>query len=250
MRKPYIGITGFTRREETEKMLNLVPPSSKRLLMVGILASWKSLYEDKVSGRYPNIKNISKIFIQHPSALNLIHYHTKNTETLCEQLSSLTILGSKNLHGFQLNFTWPPILELIKYRSICQDNIIVMVITPQAFEDVKNSPRLLVSRIEDYKGLIDYVLLDRSEGYGIYLDTKFMKKYLDVLYSKDLGMGIGVAGGLSENTLHLIEPLIADFPDLSFDAEDKLRNSYDDSLNLGLAKNYLCKSLDIFRDTE
>lgn len=248
MRKPYIGITGFMTRGEVEDMLNLMPSSSNRLLMVGVLASWKTLYDNKVSGRYPSIKNISKIFVSHPLALNLIHYNTRNMEDLCDQLVSLTMFGGKNLHGFQLNFTWPPIPELAEYRSICRDNIIVMVITSQAFEfeDAKRSPRLLASRIEDYKGLVDYVLLDRSGGCGMPLDTAFMREYLNVLYAKDLDMGIGIAGGLSENTLNLVEPLIADFPDLSFDAEDKLRNPHDDSLNLGLAQDYLRKSLEIF----
>jgi len=245
MRKPYIGITGFMTNEEVNTMLNLMPPSSDRLLMAGVLASWKTMYENKVSGRYPNIKNISKIFAQHSLALNLIHYHTKNTDTLCDQLVSLTKFGGENLHGFQLNFTWPPISELTKYRSICRDYIIVMVVTNQAFEDTEYSPELLASRIEDYKGLVDYILLDRSGGYGIYLDTEFMREYLDILYTKDSNIGIGIAGGLSDSTLHLVEPLMADFPDLSIDAEDKLRNPYDDSLNLGFARNYLCSALKI-----
>lgn len=245
MRKPYIGITGFMTNEEVDTMLNLMPPSSKRLLMVGVLASWKTMHEGKISGRYPNVKSISKIFIQHPLALNLIHYHTKNTDTLCDQLVSLTMFGGENLHGFQLNFAWPPISELAKYRSICRDYIIVMVITPKAFEGVKYPPELLVSRIKDYEGLIDYVLLDRSEGYGIRLDTRFMKTYLDILYTKDLDIGIGVAGGLSENTLYLVEPLMENFPGLSIDAEDKLRNPHDDSLNLTFSGNYLYKALKI-----
>lgn len=246
MIKPYIGITGFMTREEVETMLNLVPLYSKRLLMVGVLADWSTLYKNKISGRFPNVKNISNIFIKHPLALNLIHYGTRNTDTLCDQLTLLTELGGKNLHGFQLNFAWPDIGQLREYRSIHPDHLIVIVITNQAFEDIAYSPQVLTSRIEDYKGLAEYILLDRSGGYGIYLDTEFMREYLSVLYTKDLDMGIVIAGGLSENTLNLIEPLVEDFPDLSLDAEDKLRNSCDNSLNLISAKNYLCKSLKLF----
>ena len=243
MKKPYIGITGFVTKEEVAEILKLMPHSSKRLLMVGVLASWNTMYENKVSGRYPSIKNISEIFIKHPLTLNLIHYDTTNTDTLCDQLISLTVYGGKNLNGFQLNITWPPIDQLKEYRSVYHNNIIVLVITPQAFEDARRSPRLLLSRIKDYKGLIDYVLLDRSGGCGISLDTIFMREYLHVLYAKDLGMGFSIAGGLSEDTLYLIEPLVKEYPGLSFDAEDKLRNSYDDSLNLDFAKKYLCRAL-------
>ena len=250
MRKPYIGITGFVTKEEVTEILKLIPPSSKRLLMVGVLASWGTMYENKESGRYPSIKNISEIFIKHPLALNLIHYNTRNTDTLCDQLVSLTAYGGKNLQGFQLNFTWPPIDQLKGYRSIYKNNIIVMVITPQAFEDARRSPRLLISRIKDYKGLIDYVLLDRSGGCGISLDTIFMREYLHVLHAKDLGMRFSIAGGLSEDTLYLIEPLVKEFPGLSFDAEDKLRNSCDDSLNLDFAKNYIHRALKMSGDAK
>lgn len=249
MRRPYIGVTGFMTREEVDNILNLIPPSSKQLLMVGVLASWKTLYEGKESNRYPRTKNISGIFTSHPLALNLIHYHTKKTETLCEQLSSLAILGGKNFHGFQLNFAWPPISELEKYRSICQDNIIVMVITPQAFEDIGNYPQVLVSRIEDYKGLVDYVLLDMSGGRGITLNTEYMRKYVETIYNENLDMGIGVAGGLCSDTLYLVEPLIKEFQDISIDAEGKLRN-HDDSLNLDFTKSYLYDALRIFGGNE
>lgn len=248
MMKPYIGITGFMARGEVERMLNLMPPSSKRSLMVGVLASWKTMYENRVTGRYPSINDISRIFVQHPLALNLVHYNTRYTEDLCEQLENLTILGGDDLHGFQLNFTWPPISELKKYRSIFRDKIIVIVINPEAFEDAKNSPQILASRIEDYNGLVDYVLLDRSCGCGIPLDTTSMREYLDVLYKKDIDMGIGIAGGLDGNNLHLIEPLVEEFPGLSIDAEDKLRNPYDDSLNLDIAEIYLNRLLEIFGD--
>lgn len=245
--RPYIGITGFMTNEEVIDILNLFPISSKRLLMVGVLASWKTLYENKASNRYPNIDNIAKIFPSHLLALNLIHYNTKNTENLCEQLVLLSRLGGKNLHGFQLNMTWPPTYELYKFRSKYPDHIIVLVITAQALNET-NSPNVLVSKIEDYKGLVDYVLLDQSEGYGIPLDTELMQKCIDVL-KLNRSMGIVVAGGLSSKTLNLVEPLIKNFPDLSIDAEDRLRDD-NDLLNLNLARDYVCRALQMFGEVE
>lgn len=242
----YIGITGFMTREEVETMLSLMPLTSERLLMVGILANWKTMQGFKSEGgRHPNIENIKKIFVSHPAALNLIHYSTKKIDSLCEQLAQLAKLSDNNLHGFQLNIVWPPKDELSRYRSIYPHHKIIMTIGDRAIRDVGNSPYLLTSKISEYEGLIDYILLDRSLGYGIPIDPKFMRKYVTILHVADLTMGIAIAGGLSPTTLGVIEPLIKDFPDLSIDAENNLRNQ-DDSLNLGLAQDYLDRSLQIF----
>lgn len=243
-RRPYIGITGFMTNEETMEILNLVPTSSNMSLMVGVLASWKTLYENKESNRYPKLEKITKIFPSHPLAINLIHYNTRNTENLCEQLILLNKIGGPNLHGFQLNMTWPPIDELFKYRSSFPENILVLVVTKQAFQE--ENINVIYSKIEMYKKLvdIDYVLLDQSEGRGIPLNTEFMQKCIEVIKTIS-GINIVVAGGLSSSTLELIEPLIKKYPGLSVDAEDKLRDG-DDHLILNLAKDYVHNALQIY----
>lgn len=243
--KPYIGITGFTKNEEVNEILSLVPTSSKQLLMIGVLANWNTVYKNKESNRYPNTENIAKIFPSNPLAINLIHYDTENTKNLHEQLLMLNKLGGKNLHGIQLNLTWPPKDELRIYRSLSPNNIIVLVITSKAFYDADYDPNLLVSKIQEYKGLVDYILLDQSGGYGIPINTELMMECIEVFKAKELNMGIGVAGGLSPTTLNLVEPLIKEFPDLSIDAEDKLRDD-NDCLNLNIARDYLCMALQIY----
>lgn len=55
-------------------------------------------------------------------------------------------------------------------------------------------------------GLIDYVLLDLSGGKGKMLDPKKLKDYLAAI-DKESGfhdMGVGVAGGLSWDTMYFI----------------------------------------------
>lgn len=231
-------------REEIEVVLSCMPKSSKRLLMVGVLASWRTLYENKESGRYPKIENIKNIFVEHPLALNLVHYNTRRTDNLCEQLVQLTKVSGPNIHGLQLNIPWPPKDELYTYRSEYPNHKIVIMVNDDALNDVLYSQQSLVSKIKEYKDIVDYVLLDQSCGHGIPLDVEFMRRYLDVLYKEDLGLGIVVAGGLCSTTLNIIKTIINDFPDLSIDAEGKLRNQ-DDSLNLGLTYDYLYEALKI-----
>jgi len=140
---------------------------------------------------------------------------------------------------------WPPRNELRKYYLQYPNHLIVLTIDDRALNAVENSPELLISKIEEYNGLIDYILLDRSLGYGVPMDTKFMRRYINILHATELG--IVIAGGLSPKTLHLVEPLVRDFQGLSIDAQNNIRNM-DDSLNLDVACDYIHRSLKIFGD--
>jgi len=244
--KSYIGITGFINRKEIDSILNLMPESS-RLLMVGVLASQNTIsgHSNRQVNRYPKIGDIIDIFPEHPQVLNLLHYNTKELSTLYEQLVEIMKLGIKNLHGFQLNILPPDPAELRKFRSLYPEMQIVLQIGSLTFQEIGNSPDRLATYVSRYKGVVEYILLDTSRGTGSPLDTEEIGKYLAVLSEKKLGMGVVVAGGLSSTTLNLIEPLIRKSPRLSFDAEGRLRDE-NDSLDISLAGEYLYKALKIF----
>ena len=61
--------------------------------------------------------------------------------------------------------------------------------------------------------------------------------------------GIVVAGGLGPRTLHLIEPIIEEFPDISIDAQGQLRPSHNalDPIDWDMAGEYLTKSLQMLK---
>ncbi len=253
MQKPYIGITGFMAREEVQSVLDIIPKDSQRLLMIGVLASQKTLIgvTNKYPNRYPHRNQIAHIFPMphlNPSALNLVHYNTKDPTTLLAQMKEVTEVGGPNFKGFQLNMAWPPVETLLKYRYWCPwGTKIVLQVGSHAFEVAgRHSPDLLAKQVHEYSTMINYVLLDLSGGLGMSLDAKKLRPYLDALKSKiDSDIGIGVAGGLSPTTLHLIEPLLEDFPDLCIDAEGRLRDK-DDNLDLNLAGDYVRQALSMF----
>jgi hypothetical protein len=66
-----------------------------------------------------------------------------------------------------------------------------------------------------------------------------------VITDKGWNIGLGVAGGLGPDSLNLVEPLIAKFPNLSIDAEGRLRNNQND-LDLKAMSDYLAKALQLF----
>ena len=245
--KPYIGITGFMHRGEVDAVLGVFPEDSPRKLMVGVLASEKTLsgQTNKRPGRYPDRLAVQHIFSDSPLALNLVHYNTKNPETLTTQMRAFAeLFGGPYFHGFQLNVAWPSPSKLANYRATCK-GVIVLQIGAHAVEMVDNSPEKLAERVAEYRGLVEYVLLDPSGGKGQPFDTEQARLYLRALAEKDLGIGLGVAGGLSAETLYLVEPLVEEFPDLSIDAEGRLRDE-NDNLDLEAAKRYASAALKLF----
>ncbi len=225
-----------------------MPRQSSRLLMAGVLASSRTLkgLENRWPSRYPDVNSIAAILPSHPLALNLVHYNTEEPESLCQQLLELTSLGGPNLHGYQLNLAWPPVTELSRYRSHFPEMKVVLQISQKSLEMVGYLTQNLVEKLaQEYSGLVDYALLDRSAGYGIPLDPQWTAEHLEVMQEANLGLGLGVAGGLSPSTLDLVEPLINDFPELSIDAESLLRDK-DDRLDIGRAKDYIGRALQLF----
>jgi len=79
--KPYIGITGFTKREEVEFALKVFPRNSNRKLMVGVLATYKSLrgipMKPKWAKQTPNPEKIKDIFSNDERVINLVHFSTE-----------------------------------------------------------------------------------------------------------------------------------------------------------------------------
>lgn len=247
MRKPYIGITGFMSLGDVLHVLNAVPTNANRLVMVGVLASLKTMrgIQNKWPNRYPTMDRITGIFPDHPLALNLIHYNTKEKETLGDQLVAMTGFGGANMHGFQLNIAWPELDVLREYKRAYPTKQIVLQVGGHAFDMVNHSPQQLASRVAEYNGVVEYVLLDPSGGYGKPFDPDRARDYLVALQEEGLNIGLGVAGGLSPTTISLVEPLAREFADLSIDAEGRLRTP-EDHLGLVVASDYLCRAFEMF----
>lgn len=246
--KPYIGITGFMSHSQVLSLFRAIPKHTDRLIMVGVLASSQTIrgIPNKWPNRYPRPTELGNIFIDHPLALNLIHYNTKEKETLFDQMQEVRSLAGPHCHGFQLNIAWPDPEVLMKVAMQSKRPIIVLQVGGHALEMVSHSPIVLADKVEQYKGLIDYVLLDPSGGLGTPLNPHIAQLYLQILSSKNLGMGLAVAGGLSASTLHLIEPLAKEFPDVSIDAEGKLRDK-EDRLDIEAMRKYIAAALALFR---
>ena len=234
MKQVYVGITGFTSRNEVYSVSDsMMSEDSNRLLMVGVLASQKTLrgQKNKWPNRYPRVQDISGIFTQHEGVLNLIHYstdnHHENPNFLIDELIQMTQLGGPFLHGFQLNIAWPSRGAIAEFRKNVPNKVIVLQIGGKALRVINHSPKNLADDLIKYEELVDYVLIDPSGGLGIPFDTEKARTYLEAIKERGIDLGLGVAGGLSPTTLDLVQPLLSDFPELSWDAEGRLRDEQD-----------------------
>ncbi len=217
---PYIGVTGFTTAAQVSEALALVPLTSRRLLMVGVLASRRTCagLPERSPRRLPTVEAIPEIFPDHPIALNLVHYYTDEPATLGRQLAAVAERCGPNLHGFQINGVWPSRDDLEALRGL---RIVIQMDAGM----LAGPPEEAARRAREIAGLADDLLLDASGGQGRPLDPAALLPFLRAL--ADTGLGLGVAGGLSASNLHLLEPLLAEFPELSFDAETCLRDEED-----------------------
>jgi len=228
---PYLGVTGFTSAAQVREALALVPSTSRRLVMVGVLASNRP--PERNPRRLPAVDEIPGIFPDHPLALNLVHYYTDEPATLGRQLADLAGRCGPNLHGFQINGIWPARKDLEVLHSERTGLRIVIQIDAGM---LAGPPEDAVRKAGEIAGVADDLLLDASGGQGRSLDPAALLPFLRAL--ADTELGLGAAGGLSAANLHLLEPLLAEFPDLSFDAETCLRDE-EDRLDLARVREYV-----------
>lgn len=248
-RQPYIGVTGFTAPTEVDEVLAAVPHGSPRLLMVGVLASRRSLRGEpskKYPGRYPPREQIAKIFPEDRRALNLVHYHAPGATGLAAELEGLRAIGGPRLHGVQLNIAWPDPDALHALDGLR----IVLQLSRQAMDACAKNPAAIAGRVADYGDRIHDVLIDPSGGTGGKdgaFDAGFAANLATAIRNLRPDLGIGVAGGLHAKNLTAIHPLLPTVPDVSIDAEGGLRDGWD-RLVLTATKAYVAAGFALFAD--
>src|SRR3989344_5656716 len=126
---PYIGITGFTAPEDVRDVFQGFYPLFGRKFMVGVLMGDKTLrgIPTKWDARRPSPLKIANIFSEDVDALNLIHFRSRSEgNELTKELIEVTKIGGANLHGLQINMTWPKPAVIEKYRMHVHESRIVL----------------------------------------------------------------------------------------------------------------------------
>lgn len=245
MPTPYIGVTGFMTAAEVAAADEYFYSRSFRWheLMVGVLASGKTLAgrKNRWPNRYPDPGVIAELLPYPCRTVNLIHYATDDRDTLAAQFERLVSLGGESLDGFQLNIRWPDPAALVPLSCLR----VVLQLGPGALKEEGSDPEAVAKRLDGYHDVITDVLVDASGGRGIPIDLDAAEAYVRAISARHPWLGIGVAGGLSAENVGGLKRLVDIFPDLSIDAEGRLRDA-DDRLDLNAVRDYLAAAVSLF----
>jgi hypothetical protein len=249
MRLAYVGITGYTTKEQVTRDVALWDQEATyRKLMVGVLMSRWSLCGKGTSfhpNRYPPMDTVKDLFLANSRCLNLVHYFTPS-KAFSDELKRGRDLAGPNFHGFQLNLAWPHPHEVQAFMDYCPEALIILQLGDAAMRELDYDPKSIMQRLMEYRqeGLIAGALFDPSGGQGKGMDEKFAIAVLhQFLEYSDPDMVFGVAGGLSGRNLRIVIPPLLDMvPRLSWDAEGQVRDA-DDNMDTDETAIYLNESM-------
>jgi hypothetical protein len=239
---PYVGISGIMSLDEIKAITREVGQWPRRPLAFGTLVSAKTIHgnPNKYQNRYPRNEQLGGIFeFWSGHDLRILHYSADNDATLVEDIE-LAIAECKSgtlpmFHGIQINMgdvatnpitPCPRKIHLIAERWPRMRIILQHPLTEPTFA------HLAISRMHRYAFCVTDVLIDGSRGMGrdVFQSPGAVEDALlliQALRGTFPHLGIGIAGGLSAATLPHIAPLLRAVPDLSIDAEGKLRDEND-----------------------
>jgi len=260
----YVGVSGVTTPEQARALLAAWPADAPaQSLMIGALTSQKVLAGGERNARSPAPEDIAEIFqtarqaglrprapwesFLVPRALNMIHYFTKDTTDLGEQLLRACAHGGEPCDGVQVNVPWPDPEQLLHFLNYGGWERVVLQIGPKAME-YDFAAEDLTGTLRAYAGIITDVLLDVSAGRGLPIDPRCARGWVAAIRGTFPDLGIGIAGGLYAETLPAVADLVREYG-LSIDAEGRLREDRDD-LDLGKARAYIAAAAPLIRGDE
>lgn len=247
--QPIISITDFTHLDQVQRMLGVFraykPRGSDRRLGVGVMMSHKTLngIPTKWADAFPPKENIATIFSGKAEELyHCLHYADYDGQTSAEDLARAIGYGGPRIHAIQLDMPWPdPRMIAEGIRASGASVEVILQVGKAAMDQVGNTPTGVVRRLAEYDGLIRRVLLDKSGGKGLGMDAEGTLPFLLAIAGRFPALGLVAAGGLGPKTMHLVTSLVRMFPDLSIDAQGRLRPSGSalDPIDWAMAEEYL-----------
>ncbi len=254
---PYIGITDFTESNQVRRILEVFhtvfPDGTNWRLHVGVMMSYKTLrgLPTKWQASFPAKEKIASIFFSH-EAYNCLHYadYDANHE-LSKILSEAICWCGRGLNAVQLDMIWPNPGEVAEAIHRSRINIeVILQLGANALAETGGDPAVTVNRLRDYEGVIHRVLIDKSMGRGLVMDANVLLPFVSAIRQHFPTLGIGVAGGLGPGTVEAAQPLLRAFPDLSIDAQGRLRPSGNalDPIDWDIASEYLVQAASIIRE--
>lgn len=233
----YVGACDVYSPEDARAMAKELRENRRspdRKVMIGVMTHPLALHPeiegpglDEVRKVFPTREELAGGFTDDPDVLNTIHYADLYGPRAGKNLSAnleLTVeYGGENLHAIQLDVTWPDADELKGFMKKHPQIRMILQIGTFALEKAGNDPQTVINRLREYGDSIDHVLFDKSMGKGKSMNSEELLPMLRLMKKELPDIGLAVAGGLGSDSLHLIESIAEEFPDMSIDAQGRLK---------------------------
>jgi phosphoribosylanthranilate isomerase len=261
--KPYVGITGFTTKEEVEVLAEVAHDELDDLgyqFMLGFISSEKRLAHPsergKTSPAFQDLPALLEAVPDYDVCLPMIHYFTTNREELGKQVG--LVFNHQDMYwenlcmAIQINMAWPELEQLNQISEAFPDMHIVLQLTKEILQEDITS---MTEKAKAYRGYADYVLADPSGGLGQELDLGRAAGRLASIQTVLKETVPGIAGGLSEDNVYEIALTILyglQPSPISWDAQGQLRTggSRGQSIDLDKATTYIIESARAIRSFE
>lgn len=189
---------------------------------------------NKYPNRYPRVDDLSDAFWLGNHGLTTLHYSADDDRTLSEDVATAILSIGRAPDGLQLNIKNPYGEQLPHPNKVAA----IASVYPRMRIILQVVPTMFSSRAELWRYVREYafaatdVLIDGSRGNGVDyfaepLRIQSVRADLLELRSSFPHLGLGIAGGLCAETLPRVAGLLRELPDLSIDAEGKLRTPAD-----------------------
>lgn len=272
-RRPYVGITGFMCADEVRAALTAYREAwgdrtPTHDLMVGVLVTSKTLCGQiaKQPLRYPAMGDVAGIFVDDPLALNVVHVCPNSDPSAVDgrriplEIDAIRAIaaGGPLCHGLQINTASPTWRALSTVRGcVGKDARLILQARPAWLHHRLAGTGGNLDTLVMFSPCVTDLLIDVSCGTGKVIDPADASSLVAATrkqlkhFANDGMIRVGVAGGLSADTLPALTDVARVHHGLSFDAESGVRDSADGGGNLDMDKvrAYLRTAVSLLTET-